>query len=592
MIIKKPILYTYFLSSLVILTMFFSCAQQPKNTVKKSKLPKAVGYNFTPKDTTWKSLSLREKIGQTMIIRAYYDEHTTQFGSLKKMMEKYPVGGIFLPDWKFLHVKPRANVIPNLRQKVQEYEDASNYPLIITEDFERGVGSTYYEYTHMPSLMSLGAANNPTLAKDFGNSIAKEASALGINWLLHPVADLNINPLQSLVIERAISDDAARAYPLLKAQITGMKNQHVVATIKHFPGDGATMKNQHFITSANNLSLDEWNTSFGALYQNLINDGVACIMVGHIRFPAYQKEKLKGVYPPATLSKELMQDLLKDKMKFNGVIISDALNMGGVAGYYKDELETSIQSFKAGVDLVLWPKLAYLDSIEARIKRGDIPMKRLDDAVERIWGVREKYGLLTKKKDLFYPISKEEAQKIKATATAVAENGVTLLGAYPNEIPLTPTKNKKILIVNLSSIDRTKEFIYTQKLLQEKGFEVDTPMHNPLFFNWESKISSFEKYDKIIVAFENRYFNPLGSPMLKDKEVLGLWTMNMLPPEKIIAISYSNPYYPNFYFDNAAIRINAYSIDQFSQKAVVDALTGVIPFKGTSPVKLNHEIMQ
>ena len=576
----------------LLILLIISCNQQSKNNQSKNSLPKAISYNFTPKDTTWKSLTLREKIGQTMIIRAYYEEQIQQYGTIKNMIKKYPIGGIFIPDWEFLYVKPRENVINNIKNTVVEYENASRFPLIITEDFERGVGSTYYEYTHMPSLMALGATNSPALAEKFGNAIAKEASTLGINWLLHPVSDLNMNPLQNLVVERAISDDANRAYPLLKAQIEGMKKQGVVATIKHFPGDGATMKNQHFITSANNLSINDWNASFGTLFQNLINDGIACIMVGHIRFPAYQKEKLKGVYPPATLSKELMQDLLKDKMKFNGVIMSDALNMGGVGGYYKNELETSIESFKAGVDLVLWPSLSYLDSVEVRIKRGDIPMSRLDDAVERIWGVREHYGLLNKKKTILYSISDAEENEIKEIAQIVANNAVTLLADNQNEIPLNPEKIKKIAIVNLSHIDRTKEFAYTQKLLNEKGFVVDTLIHNPIFFAWQDNISFFDQYDKIIVAFENRYFNPLGTSMLKNEESLGLWTMGMLPQEKIIAISYSNPYYVNFYFDNASIRINAYSIDTFSQKAVVDALTGTINFKGTSPVKLDHKIMQ
>lgn len=568
-----------------------SCDNKKRTNIAGKELPNAISYNFTPKDTTWKSLTLREKIGQTMIIRAYYEEQIQQYGSIENMIKKYPIGGIFIPDWKFLYIKPRENVINNIKNTVVKYENASRFPLIITEDFERGVGSTYYEYTHMPSLMALGATNSPALAEKFGNAIAKEASTLGINWLLHPVSDLNMNPLQNLVVERAISDDADKAYPLLKAQIKGMKKQGVVATIKHFPGDGATMKNQHFITSANNLSINDWNISFGTLFQNLINDGTACIMVGHIRFPAYQKEKLKGVFPPATLSKELMVDLLKGKMKFNGVIMSDALNMGGVGGYYKNELETSIESFKAGVDLVLWPQLAYLDSVEVRIKRGDISMSRLDDAVERIWGVREKFGLLEKNEDFLYQLTNNELNEIKTTATDVANHAVTLI-SNDKEIPLNPNKIKKIAIVNLSHIDRTKELAYTQKLLIEKGFNVDTLIHNPQFFGWQDKIDFFDQYDKVIVAFENRYFNPLGSSMLKNEEVLGLWTMGMLPQEKIIAISYSNPYYVNFYFDNASIRINAYSIDEFSQKAVVDALTGTIPFKGISPVKLDHEIMK
>jgi beta-N-acetylhexosaminidase len=587
---NKNIFIIVALSAIQILSGCTDKTQYSDSTT--NDFPKANSFDFSPKDSTWKSLTLREKIGQTMIIRAYYDEQVSEFGSLKNMMSKYPVGGIFVPDWKFLDVKPRTNVVPNIIEKVGEYENASRFPLIITEDFERGVGSTYFEYTHMPSLMALGAANSPELAKRFGNGIAKEANTLGINWLLHPVSDLNMHPLQNLVIERSISDDVNRAYPLLKAQIQGMNDAGVVATIKHFPGDGATMKNQHFITSANNLSMSEWKESFGTLFQELINDGIPCIMVGHIRFPAYQKEKINGVIPPATLSSELMQGLLKEKMNFNGVIMSDALNMGGVGGYYKNRMEAAVESFKAGVDLVLWPDLAYMDTIEARINRGEIPMSRLDDAVKRIWGVREKFNLLKKKENLFYKMSPTEITQVKNTATKVAENAVTLLADIKNEIPLNSSKTKRIAIVNLSHNDRTPELRYTQKLLQEKGFEVDTLIHNPIFFEWQGKLDYFNQFDKIIVAFENRYFNPLGASMLKDKEALGLWTMGMIPQDKIIAISYSNPYYVNFYFDSASIRINAYSIDEFSQKAVVDALTGDIPFKGTSPVKLEFDFFR
>lgn len=561
------------------------------NQPKKNILPEAISYNFAPKDTTWKSLSLREKIGQTMIVRAYHDNHVEQFGSIDNMMKKYPIGGLFIPYWDYLYKPPRDSVISNIKKAVSAYENASKFPMVITEDFERGVGYTYDEYTNMPTEMALGAANQPDLAFSFGNAVAKEASTLGVNWLLHPLVDLNMNPLQDLVVERAISDDANRAYPLLKAQIEGMNAQGVVATIKHFPGDGATLKNQHLITSANNLSLDEWNATFGTMYQNMINDGVPSIMVGHIRFPAYQKETLNGVLPPASLSEELMVGLLKEKMKFNGIIMSDALNMGGAAGYYKNSIETSIKAFESGVDMVLWPSLSFMDSLEVRIKRGEIPMSRLDDAVERIWGVKEKYGLLKKKETIFHVLTKEENSKIQVTATKVANNAVTLL-SDSKKIPLKSEQNKRLAIVNISHEDRTSNLNYTKKLLEKRGFTVDTILHNPNFLEWDTRLEYFNQFDKIIVAFENRYFSPLGASLLKDKEALGVWTMNMLDPKKIIAISYSNPYYPNFYFENAYIKINAYSIDEFSQKAVVDALTGKIPFKGTTPVILEHDILK
>ena len=339
------------------------------------------------------------------------------------------------------------------------------------------------------------------------------------------------------------------------------------------------------------MSMAEWNSSYGTLFQNLINNGVPCIMVGHIRFPAYQTKKLKGVLPPATLSDELMVDLLKKEMKFNGVIMSDALNMGGVGGYYANELETSIETFKAGVDMVLWPSFVYMDSIEALINSGDIPMSRLNDAVERIWGVREKYELLNKKNSIYYELTDGDKSIIKETATLVAENAVTLIADKNNELPLNSESNKKIAIINISYNNMVSHFEYTKELLKAKGYEVDTILYNPFFYTWQAKLSYFNQFDKVLVVFENRYLSPIGSSMLKGSEAMGLWTASMIPFEKIIAISYSNPYYVNYYFDSAPIRINAYGIDKFSQKAVVDALTGDIQFVGTTPVNINNPLM-
>ena len=568
---------------------FASCNQNNSHFPPR---PAANGYDFTPKDTSWKQLTLREKIGQTMIMVGYAENHEAMFdGDMQKMMEKYPIGGVFIPPWHYANHQPQSDVISNIQYWIQKYEDASKYPMIITEDFERGMGSFYQGYTDMPVLMSLGAANKPELSRSYGNATAKEASTIGVNWLLHPVSDLNVNPLQNLVVERAVSDDATHAYPLLKAQMQGMEEHGTVPTIKHFPGDGATMKNQHIVTSANNMSMDEWNATYGTLFQNLINDGAPCIMVGHIRFPAYQTELLKGVLPPASLSKELMVGLLKEKMQFNGVIMSDALNMGGCGGYYPNIAETAIKCFEAGVDIVLWPELEYMDTVEARILRGEIPMERLDDAVKRIWGVREKYGLLEKKENIYYELTAEDKATIQQTATDVAEHAITVIADNNNELPLNPEKDKKICIINISTNDMTGLLQHTKEGLEAKGFEVADIIYNPNLYAWQGRLPMFDQFDRVIVAFENRYLAPLGSSMLKGPEAFGIWTANMIPFEKTIGISYSNPYYVNYYMDNAPIRINAYSMDEHSQKAVIDVLTGAIEAKGTSPVNVDNRVM-
>jgi beta-N-acetylhexosaminidase len=549
-------------------------------------------FEFVSKDTTWKKMTLREKIGQTMIINSrIYDQEKFEGRTLDSFFQKYPVGGFFIADWYYNLFYSKDSIAPYIKKSIRKYASSTKYPLIFMEDYERGLGERIPPYTYMPVEMTLGAVNSEQLAYDYGKSIALEARDLGINWLLHPVADLNVHPLNPLVIERAVSDNADTAIPLLKKQLSGLQDQCIIATIKHFPGDGATFRDQHLITASNNLSWKKWKETYGKVFQSLINHGAASIMVGHITLPAYQKVMLNGVLPPATLSEEIILNLLKRDMNFKGVVISDALNMGGATGYYPDQMETSIACFQAGIDMILWPDLSYMDSLESRILRGEIPIERLDDAVQRIWALKERFGLLNKSQGLFTQLSVEDKKFIYSTATTLAENAVTLLKGDSTLLPLSARNAKNLLLVNIGEKDKSEYFIQTKQLLEKKGFHV-TLLYGLSFFDWEWRVHDLDQYDRIMVCLENRYMNPVGVSFLKGKEAESVWMTNLLPEEKIIAISYSNPYYLNFYFKNVPVCINAYSSDPYMQEAVVRSLTGEIPFRGISPVILEHDILQ
>jgi beta-N-acetylhexosaminidase len=583
----------YYLLLVIVLAMGFittGCKTRPGKRGRDSE--KKVS-EFIPKDTTWKSLSLREKIGQTMIIVSrFYDYEKFEGGNLDTFFMRYPVGGFFMADWYYFYFAPKDSTMAYyMKESIKEYAASSRHPLIFMEDFERGLGEKFPAYTYMPVEMTLGAANSGQLAYQYGKSIALEARDFGINWLLHPVADLNLNPLHSLVNERAISDNPETAIPLLKKQIDGMHDQNIITTIKHFPGDGATIRDQHIMTASNTLSWKEWKRTYGKVFQSLINHGAPSVMVGHITFPAYQKEKLNNCLPPASLSEEIIVKLLKQKMNFKGVVISDALNMGGAAGYYPNELETSVACFKAGIDLMLWPDLSFMDTLEARILRNEIPVERLDDAVERIWALKERFGLLDKDYKVFKKLSPDDKTLIAITARVVAENGITLIRGDSRHLPLNKSKVKNILLVNVSERDKSNIFLYTRKLLEDRGFKVEL-RYGLSYFDWNWRMDSLKYYDRIIACFENRYFDPVGIQFLKGLEAESAWTFNMLPKEQMIAISYSNPYYLNYYFQHIPVLINAYGSDRYVQEAVVRALTGEIMFKGLSPVKLEHDILK
>ena len=587
---RIPTFLSFFIiSSLLFLTQ---CATESTKSSKKCSTKEA--FQFKAKDTTWKSLTLREKIGQTMMVTSdMYSHLAIGEGSLESFLEKYPIGGLFIAQWHFTYEKPDDLLFEDfMPEMMRQYNKASRFPMFFCEDFERGTGYLYNTGTKQPVIMALGAAQDTNLAYTYGSIVSQESRAMGLNWLLHPVVDLNMNPLHPLVIERAVSDRKEIALPILRSQMRSMHDNDIISTIKHFPGDGATIRDQHLITSANNLSMKEWKETFGKLFETLIHDGAPSIMVGHLQFPAYQTEKIDGALPPATLSREIMQNLLKDEMGFTGVIMSDAMNMGGTAGFYENVLERSIESFIAGCDIILWPDLAYMDSVEARILRGEIPMERLNDAVERIWAIREHFDLLEKQEKISSPLAENHRDIADEAMTKLAEKAVTLIKSEKDVLPLSPEKGKRVFIANISHNDFTDRFQVMKKALEKRGFEVRLE-HDMHLYNWQWRWdTSIATYDTYIVAFENHYFNPIGSSLLKDAEAFSLWTIKELPRDKVIGVSFSNPYYNTFYLEPNPVLINAYSSDPYMQEAVVKLLMGEIEPQGTTPVDLFHPIMK
>ena len=537
----------------------------------------------------WKKLSLREKIGQTMLMLPDREaELRLGDGSLKGFFKKYPVSGFFM-GWKLFVNVPEDQKVNHLKKSLIEYQQASQLPLIFQQDYENGIALP--GMTSLPREMALGAANSAKLTYDYGTSLAREAKSLGVKWVLHPVADLSINPLNPIVNTRGISDDPEKAIRLLSRQLKGLQDNGVAATIKHFPGDGMDSRDQHLTTTTNSLSMPQWKQYHGKVFQALIDSGVAAIMPGHITLPAYQKEKLNGFFPPATLSRELLTNLLKKEMGFEGVIVSDAMTMGGFRGWYPNQLEGEVQSFLAGVDVMLWPSYEFMDTVEARIKRGEIPIARLDDAVSRIWAMKKKYGLLDKNNQLLREMSKEEKDFAMATSQAIAENAVTVVRDRNSAIPMVPAKSKKVLVIGVTTESRKggdgglevlKNFASG---LSKKGFDV-TFQRNLLYETqgWMEDVTS--EFDKVIVAIVRQTHTPFGPLQLYDDEAQTAWGVNAMPKDKVIVVSFGSPYLLNEYFERVNTCINAYSNGPEMHNAVIKVLTGEIQAKGVSPVAL------
>jgi len=313
-------------------------------------------------------------------------------------------------------------------------------------------------------------------------------------------------------------------------------------------------------------------------------------MAGHIGLPAYTKEISERFKMPlpATLSKELITDLLKGEMGFDGIVVTDALGMGGFAGWYPTREQSEIESFKAGCDMMLWPTEGYADALEKAILSGEVPMSRLDDAVTRILRVKAKRGLFDPDRKLFRDISEEDAKFIKCIQQRCSEQGITMVRNRLNHFPLDKAKTKKLGIVVICeyapALDEAKAL---KTEFEARGFEVD--------YNETGKISAqeakriFDENDLVIYATFSRPFRPVGFIDYTAERAMRLRTSYSQPNyvEKLAVVSFGSPYFGDQYFEKAQTYVNAYSMLECSVKAFVRAACGEIAFEGESPVKLN-----
>lgn len=537
----------------------------------------------------WKQLSLREKIGQTVVLSSdMAREKALGNGSLAAFFERYPAGGVFLGSWKFEQFDDQRRT-QEVAQQAAQYHAASRIPLFMQDDYEQGPGSSLAGRTHLPMLMALGASNSADLARDYGTVLARETRSLGLNWLLNPVADLNLNFLNPVVNTRSISDDPDRALRLLSAQVQAMQAQGLITTIKHFPGDGVDFRDQHLVTTVNSLGEDAWRKSYGNVFQGLIAAGAPSVMIGHITLPFYQKQRIGGRLPPATLSSEIITTLLKGEMGFKGVVISDALNMAGLQGYYPNALETQIQAFKAGIDLMLWPSLEYFDELERRIASGDVPVQRLDDAVARIWALKHRFGLLSVPAPAFPIFGPKEQAQGQAVAERVARASITLLRDRQHQLPLRAANGRKLLLVAVAPkglVAGIERKLGVMRLaLQQRGFEVDVRQHLSYY---ETDLAGVSSYGHILFVFDRHTHAPMGSLQLYETEALTAWTATMLAGPRVLSISLGDPYVHDVLLPMVDCAINVYSDSPASQRALVEALTGEIGFAGRSPVDLER----
>ncbi|HCD6096472.1 TPA: beta-hexosaminidase, partial [Enterococcus faecium] len=374
-------------------------------------------------EETIDAMTLEEKIGQLFVNMG----SSRDKNYLSSMVNQYHIGAV------------RYN--PGTADEVydQNYilQTESKIPLLIAANTEAGGNGACTDGTEVGVEVKIGATNDAKYAYELGRVSGIEASAIGCNWSFAPIVDINRNWRNPIISSRSFGQSPDKVLELSLAYMKGIQESGILPAAKHFPGDGIDERDQHLSFSINSLSTEEWDNSFGKVYSGLIEAGLPSIMAGHIHMPAYSKHfnlDLKDEdLLPATLSKELITDLLRGKLGFNGLVVTDASHMLGMTGAMKrsELLPTSIA---AGCDLFLFfndPDEDFNYMMEGYYK-GIISEERLRDALRRILGLKAKLGLHKKEKNKILLPKQEAMEKIglienKSIFKEVADQAITLV---------------------------------------------------------------------------------------------------------------------------------------------------------------------
>lgn len=534
-------------------------------------------------------LSLREKIGQTCQIHGK-DVNEIEGGRLQAFFSEYPVGSIFLGSEI---ISSKSEGAGQLQKLIADCQTASRIPLSIAGDLENGSGGAIQGMTAFPNLLALGAVNDPAAAYEYGRWTAMEATRVGFNWNFGPVVDLSLNWLNPVVSIRSLGQSQERVAELAAALIRGSQEHGLSATAKHFPGDGIDFRDQHLCVTINSLSEDKWQESFGHVYKVCFGAGVHAVMAGHIALPWMDPRTGTGRAPlPATASRHILDGLLREKLGYKGVVVSDALIMAGFRGRASLHEDLIIEAFNAGIDVMLWPGSGYFELMERAIERGRISMDRLDQSVKRIWEMKAHQGLFTKdvegrQKDAAITVSTAKPlEETEDFAEALAERSLTLVENRRGILPLNPAKIKRVQILLATPKEQGAEKRMSPLLkgMKARGMEVDFHV-NGNCLDLRGKEAAGERYDALIAVFELSTHGLKNTMRPTGAMAECMWTIQGLETMNPIVVSLGSPY---LLYDMpwAETYLNTYSPNSYTLRALERALFGEISFEGVSPVRL------
>ena len=554
---KRVIAYVF----LIIILPIASKAQHVSPLYKDSIQMKWVNEKYN-------SMSLEEKVGQLFIVAAYTNRDVVHENDIQKLIEEEHIGGLIFMQDQAAHQIELTN----------KFQSISKIPLLIGMDAEWGLAMRLKGVERFPWNMTLGALRNNKLVYQVGKQIGIQANRMGVQFNFSPSVDVNVNPNNPIIGNRSFGSNPDRVAEKGIAYMDGMRAQNVLSSAKHFPGHGNTDQDSHKVLPLipdNKADLEKYHI---APFKKMIDEGVQSIMVAHLNVPALEPDPKI----PSTLSKNIITDYLKGELQFKGIVITDALNMDGVAKMFPAG-DVDYRAFVAGNDILLFSQNVHVgkQKIIDAINKGQISEARLEESVKKILMAKYITGLNEIK--TLNPANVLEdlnSPENLALTTKIFEKASTVI---KNEHKLLPIKklNQKIAFVPLEQTDYDQFLTHLQKYTNVELVKISNP----------NQINLLNDYDVIISgAFlsNETVYKPYK---LSDNSKA---ILKALPKDKKKIFSlFTSPYgLKDLDLSNLDAVTVHYQNTKDAQAAAAQVIFGAIDADGTFPVDINQNLKE
>jgi beta-N-acetylhexosaminidase len=511
-------------------------------------------------DSVYNSLNEEQRIGQLFMLAAYSGGEKYNRSFIENAIKNNYIGGLI-----FMQGTAEAQA-----EQTNVYQGISKVPLMIAMDAEWGLGMRLKNVDDLPRQIMMGAMNDSSIAYKYGKVVAKQCKRLGVHVNFAPVVDINNNPDNPVINFRSFGENKFDVVKFATMYMKGMQDNRVLACAKHFPGHGNTNTDSH-------KDLPEINGSQSSLenlelypFRELINHGIGSMMIAHLQVPALDNTPNL----PTTLSKKVVTDLLKKKYSYKGLIFTDALNMQGVAKYYKPG-EVDLKAFLAGNDVLLFsedvPK--GVAKIKASMAAGDITDERLAESVKKILLAKYLLGVHEKKIIDATNITADINKYTSSTRTEIARAALTLARDNNNILSKIKSKQGKIAYVQIGG---TAQNAMSNSLA---AYGITENYLNP----GNAVLQNLSSYNAVIVSVQGLSPYPGKNFGISAAQMENI--NSLIKNKNAALVLFGNPYAMK-YFCNSGTTLVCYDEKNETQRVAADIVTGKIKAKGKLPVSI------